>query len=118
MSIIKTLNFPLLVQQEKDRIFNKNEVRKYLVCALFLTFFLTGLLFYLWPNMAMLQTGFQYSRLQTEKENLIEKNNALRLEISSLMSLGRIERIARNELNMTDPVEDQLIYVKAVEDLN
>jgi cell division protein FtsL len=111
----KISSFPLIFRLEPGRAFLGMELKKFLAYALFSVFFLGGLLFYLWPNMQLLQSGFQYNNLMTQKERLIEENRALRLEISSLESMERVERISLNELGMTAPAKGQIIYVRLVE---
>ena len=111
-SISKISGFPLIFRLEPGRVFLGMELKKLLAYALFSTCFLGGILFYLWPNMQLLQSGFQYNNLQTQKERLMEENRALRLEISRLESMDRVERISRTELGMTVPEKGQIIYVK------
>lgn len=110
--IIKTRSFPIPLRIQGGRIFVDLETKKFLAYVLFVICFLAGLLFYLWPHLQLLQSGFQHSSLLTQKERLMEENKALRLEVSSLESLDRVERIARGELGMTAPEKGQLIYVK------
>ncbi len=107
----RTRNFPLIVQIEWDKIFAGLELKKFLAYVIFVTCFLMGALLYLWPHMQLLQNGFQYNGLQVHKERLLDENRALRLEFSSLNSLDRVERMARNELGMTTPKEGQIVYV-------
>jgi cell division protein FtsL len=108
---VKTRTFPPFVSPGWGKIFTGLEIKKFLACIIFITCFLIGLLLYLWPHMQLLQNGFQYSRLSTYRERLSEENRALRLELSSLKSLDRVERIARGELGMITPGDKQIVYV-------
>lgn len=112
MSIIRTRSFPLLFRGEREKVFQGPELKKFMACVIFAAFSMFGLLFYLWPNVELLRNGFQYNGLLSQKERLVEENKALRLEISALKSMDRIERIARGRLNMAYPKKDQLFYVK------
>ncbi len=61
-------------------------------------------------------TSFEISRAQGELAALQEEKRELKLEVSSLQSMERIEKIARNELEMED-FEDRPIRTVSQESL-
>lgn len=109
--VIKTRGFPVFIQIEWERMLAGVDLKKFLAYLIFVTCFLVGLFLYIWPTMQLLQSGFQYSGMEMQRERLSEENRALRVELGALTSLDRVEQIARDELGMVAPGENQVIYV-------
>ena len=55
------------------------------------------LLFSAWQHFELLQHGYRIEQMQQERAEETEANRHLRLEIETLRSLSRIERIATDE---------------------
>ena len=72
-------------------------------------------LFSAWQNFELIQYGYRIEDLRKEHEIEKSKNQHLRLEIESLTSPKEVERIAREELNLVVPSEDQVIVLERVE---
>ena len=72
-------------------------------------------LFSAWQNFELIQHGYRIEDLRKEHEIEKSKNQHLRLEIESLTSPKEVERIAREELNLVVPSEDQVIVLERVE---
>ena len=53
-----------------------------------------------WPNVRKVKLSYDYQALEAEREELLSKNNLLRLERESLQSLYRIQSLAKNEVGM------------------
>jgi cell division protein FtsL len=68
--------------------------------------------FFLWVRICIIQTGYQISRAHEHQGQLIQQNNALRVERAALMATSRIETIARNELGMINPKSKQIIVLE------
>lgn len=51
----------------------------------------------------IISTGYQYVQLQKDLHEMEQKNEKLRVEIASLKSLERIQRIASSSLGMAAP---------------
>ncbi len=68
--------------------------------------------FFLWVRICIIQTGYQISRAHEHQGQLIQENNALRVERAALMTTSRIETIARNELGMINPKSKQIIVLE------
>lgn len=71
------------------------------------------LLFSAWQNLAVVQHGYDLQKLQSEIEEEQAINRHLRLEIESLRSPQRIERIAR-ELDLVAPAGNQSVVLERV----
>lgn len=65
-----------------------------------------------WPHLEMVKLGYELTRLEAERDRLIQERRVLRVEEASLRQLDRIEAIARTRLNMVFPASDQVVFVK------
>jgi cell division protein FtsL len=83
-----------------------------LLFAAFLLFFIAGSLFYVWSRIQVLQLGYEISSALKEEKALTETNKKLRLEIATLKSYSRIEKLAVEELGMTKPKPEQVIVIR------
>jgi len=72
------------------------------------------LLFSAWQNFELLQHGYRIEQMQQERTREIEINRHLRLEIETLRSPTRIERIATEQLNLVAPSSDQAVVIERV----
>lgn len=86
------------------------EIAAYMFSVLILV---SGALFYIWPHVRIIRMGYECERLENMHQAMIQTNKVLRLEVASLKSLERIERIARERLGLTFPDDDQIvIFIK------
>lgn len=83
-----------------------------ILLALFLLMFIGGSLFYVWSRIQVIQVGYAISEALKEERNLTLVNKKLRLEIATLKSYERIEKIASEELGMVKPKPDQVIIIR------
>ena len=69
------------------------------------------LLFSAWQHFELLRHGYEIEQMEQERARELELNRHLRLEIETLRSPRRIERIATEELNLVapSPAEAQVI---------
>ena len=66
--------------------------------------FLVGvLLFWAWQHFELLRHGYRLEQMQRERQTEAETNRHLRLEIETLRSPVRIERLATGRLGMVVP---------------
>jgi len=79
---------------------------------LFLVFLIGGSLFYVWSRIQVIQIGYEISNTLKEERALAEANKRIRLEIATLKSYTRIEKIAVEELGMGKPKPDQVIVIR------
>jgi cell division protein FtsL len=92
-----------------SREVNRNLIFVVLVGALV---FIGCSLFYVWSHHQIISLGYETSEAAREEQALLQENNRLRLELSSLKAPGRIERVAQKELGLVPPQKEQLIIVR------
>jgi cell division protein FtsL len=80
--------------------------------TLLMLFFIGGSLFYVWSRIQVIRLGYEISNVLKEEKTLTEANKRLRLEIATLKSYGRIERVAVEELRMAKPKPEQVIVIR------
>ncbi len=71
-------------------------------------------LFSAWQHFELVQHGYRIQQLQQDRASEEEINRHLRLEIETLRSPARIERIATRELHMVTPAKGQAIVIERV----
>jgi cell division protein FtsL len=86
--------------------------RLLLFFSLIMLLLIGGSLFYVWSRIQVIQLGYEISNTLKEERALTEANKKLRLEIATLKSYARIEKIAVEELRMTKPKPDQVIVIR------
>jgi len=77
-------------------------------------FLVVVLIFSAWQHFELLQHGYYIEEMQQERARELEINRHLRLEIETLQSLDRIERIATEQLNLVAPTESEAIVIERV----
>jgi cell division protein FtsL len=80
--------------------------------TLLMLFFIGGSLFYVWSRIQVIQLGYEISNALKEERVLTEANKKLRLEIATLKSYTRIEKLAVEELRMAKPKPEQVIVIR------
>ena len=80
--------------------------------VLFLLFLIGGSLFYVWSRIQVIQLGYEVSNALKAERALAEANKRLRVEIATLKSYSRIEKLAVEELRMAKPKPDQVIVIR------
>jgi len=115
-TMVKTMN------RNEDRILWTGEdskarpkgikLRLIILFTALMLFFIGGSLFYVWSRIQVLQLGYEISNVLKEERALTETNKKLRLEIATLKSYIRIEKLAVEELRMTKPKPEQVIVIR------
>ncbi len=93
-------------------------VRKLKACAcLFLVSVLIGggIFSYVWPRVKIVNLIYYYNNLQVKEKQLEQYNKMLKLELASIMSLEKVEKVAKEKMGMVVPEDNNVIFVK-VED--
>jgi len=75
--------------------------------GIFAIFILT---FYIWHQMESIRIGYEIGKLEERVADLEEEVKSLQVRKSSLLSLERVEKIAKKELKLVTPNKEQLIY--------
>ncbi len=80
----------------------------FLLCGLFAG---VGIL-HVSSRVLVVRTGYVLSDLENDNRELVRENDRLRLELATLKSPTRLERLARNELGMTPPPPGAVLTLK------
>ncbi len=80
----------------------------------FIIFFLT---FYIWHQAESVNIGYKTKDLEENIESLRGDIEQLETKKASLLSLDRVEQMAKQELRMVVPSAEQLIFEKGDEDI-
>ena len=75
-------------------------------------FLIGGSLFYVWSRIQVIRLGYEISNALKEEKAVTETNKKLRLEVATLKSYARVEKIAVEELKMTKPKPEQVIVIR------
>lgn len=68
------------------------------------------LTFYIWHQTALINLGYQTGKLEGKILRLEEEIKFLETQKAALLALERVERIAREDLNLAEPKAEQIIY--------
>ena len=68
------------------------------------------LTFYIWHQMESIRIGYEIGTLEEKVLTLGRQVDELQTEKSYLLSLDRVEKIAKEELNLVEPKKEQLVY--------
>lgn len=68
------------------------------------------LTFYIWHQMESIRIGYEIGTLEEKVLTLGRQVDELQTEKSFLLSLDRVEKIAKEELNLVEPKKEQLVY--------
>jgi len=77
-------------------------------------FLVLALLFSAWQHFELLRHGYQIEELQRLRGTEEETARRLRLEIETLKSPKRIERLATEQLHLITPSQDEAIVIERV----
>jgi len=82
----------------------------FLLSLLAVTVAAAALTFYLWHLNEMTRLGYDTARVEEEIAALKEDVRRLETRKAELLSLERVERIAREQLGLTDPRPGQVLF--------
>ena len=82
----------------------------------FLIFLLAGMVvtgcLFAWSHIHYYSQNYQISQIYTEQKELQNTNRKLRVELTNLKSLARLERLARENYNMAPPESQQVVNLR------
>jgi len=87
--------------------FTKKQIAMGILCMLFV---ITLLTFYIWHQAESIRLGYQSRKLEEDITSIKKDIEQLEAERASLLSLERVEEIARHKLGMRPPEEEQIAY--------
>jgi len=80
-----------------------------LLVSLFLC--LAGIAVYMWPRVQVVRLAYRMQTSEQHLSELLHQRDQLRLEVTSLKDPQRIYRIATEQLGMSTPRQDQVVFV-------
>jgi len=83
---------------------------KYLMICMFV--FTIVSVFHVWSRFKLVDLNLNISEISRQVNQANQEQKRLKLEAASLKTPARIEGIARNELGMNLPTDQQIIHVK------
>ena len=101
-------NNPIVREVDRDR--HREMWRSTLIGA----FLVLVLLFSAWQHFELLRHGYRLEEMQRERASEENINRHLRLEIETLRSPERIERMATGKLRMVAPSAEDAIVIERV----
>ncbi len=69
-------------------------------------------IFHVWSRVRVLELGLKLTEVNRVMRDEQQENKRLRLEVASLKTPGRIESLAKGELGMALPTNQQIIVVR------
>ncbi len=87
--------------------YTAKEIILFVSCTIIVIFILT---FYIWHQMESIRIGYEIGTLEEKVLTLGRQVDELQTEKSYLLSLDRVEKIAKEELNLVEPKKEQLVY--------
>ena len=97
----------------RTRVSEKKEGDGLVTAVLFsLTILIAAFIFYTWSRIEAVKIGYEIFNANSEMRRLDQENKELILEIATLKSPKRIERIAREELKLLPPKGEQIVILR------
>lgn len=95
------------------KILNLNPI---LVKLVLFSLVVMSFLLVVWQRTQVLRLGYQIERMEATKKGILKENKGLLLEVSTLTSLDRIEKIATSHLGFRVPDRKNIFIVKEPEE--
>jgi cell division protein FtsL len=86
------------------------DIFKYLMICMIV--FTVVSVFHVWSRFKLVDLNLQISEMNRQLSEADQEQKRLKLEATSLKAPARVEAIAKNELGMALPTEQQVIHVK------
>jgi cell division protein FtsL len=94
-----------------NRLNNLHKPKATVMLIIFMTVFLGELLFFTWCRVQTIGTGYEISKQTRQHQYLIDFQNNLKIELARLKSPERIAKIAKNQLGLIPPTQEQMIII-------
>jgi len=88
--------------------FNKKEIALGVACTLFALLILS---LYVWHQTESVSLGYDSAELEYRVIQLEKEVEELETVKSNLLTLDRVENIARDRLKLSEPKEEQIVYM-------
>ncbi|MGA7826062.1 MAG: cell division protein FtsL [Geobacteraceae bacterium] len=111
MSIAKTAHSKVASPKKMELAASQRwDLFPYLITLLTLLTLLS--LFHVWSRVKVVDLNMEITQATNQFKDLLQEKNQLRLEVASLKNPARIEALAKGDLGMALPSEQQVILVK------
>ena len=92
--------------------------KKHIAIGIFFTLIVIFILnFYIWHQVESVRLGYKTGELEIRLLDLRKEVEKLEAKKASLLALERVEKIAREELKMIPPKEEQIVYEDSTQNL-
>ncbi len=98
-----------------QRIMGKSDIRRpAYILFLFISILsvVFAFIFYIWIRLEVIRAGYDIAAAHKEQVRLVQENKELRIAVSDLRSPKRIERIARDRLNLHYPKAEEVVKLR------
>jgi cell division protein FtsL len=106
-----TMVYPIREMEIPEKVKVRGRSTGLLACCI-IALLMASSLFYVWSRVMVINLGYDLSEAMEEHWKLVGENKKLHIEIATLKSPARIERIAQEELEMEKPLSGQIILMK------
>lgn len=89
------------------RKYSKKEILLSIISVLTMVIILT---FYIWYQTAYIRLGYQIRELESKLNHLEKEVEKLEVKKAFLLSLDRVEKIAKQKLDLKEPKEEQIVF--------
>jgi cell division protein FtsL len=105
----------LLTRTLRQKIYIEDRDRagiKYSSISVIVIVLMAASLVFVWSHVRMTELKYNIAKEISIKENLLEENRKLKVEIATLKSPQRVEAVAKSTFGMTYPEREQVIFLK------
>jgi cell division protein FtsL len=96
----------------KKTVKEKGGYSLWLIIVFLLAFLVPGTLVYVWLNVQTVSLSYDIAKAQRQKQELLEINKKLRIQLANLKSPERIEGVALTKLGLRPPEKGQIELLK------
>jgi len=96
-------------RKKKKSVVNRKMTTTLFVC---LTLFIAELFFYTWCRVQYTNAGYEITKANENRRELLTLQNNLRIELERLKSPDRIAKIAEEHLGLTPPAPEQMVTIQ------
>jgi len=90
---------------------NTGKQKVMIVWIIFMALFIAEFLLYAWSRVQCVDAGYEISRATQHQQELTTLQNNLKIELASLKSPDRIEKIAKKDLGLITPTPKQMVII-------
>jgi len=105
----------LLTRAIRQKVYIQDRDRpgiKYSTILILVLVLMIASLAFVWSHVRLTELKYQIAKEISAKDSLLEENRKLKVEIATLKSPQRVEKLARDKLGMTYPEREQVIFLK------